>query len=121
MKNFSILKLAKSYKAERYLNKLYLNYGLAASAFVLGIYLNWSLQNIILFCALICFILFPRPSQFYAKIALFCLVLTPILLIVNRESRAEDIAVIAYFALVAAVIVETIEFKKLGKKKNGKQ
>lgn len=77
----------------------------------LGIFLDWSVVEIAFFLVFIWSILGPISSRLLAFPALFFLLLTPALLVLDREARAEEFAVYAYYFLVMTVIRGIIEVR----------
>lgn len=104
-------------KLDQYLTKKYFDYGLIAFSLLLGFYLKWDMQNVLIFSFVIWIILNPISSQLLARGALVLLSLVPLLLIIKRENRAEQFAIFAYYFLVMTVAVAIIEFKKEQKRK----
>lgn len=126
-----LIKLIKIFlshnELDQYITKKYFDYGLIAFSLLLGFYLKWDMQNVLVFSFVIWIILNPISSQLLAKWALISLLFVPLLLTMRRENRAEQFAVLAYYFLVLAVITAIIEFKKeqnlkpkLAEKKNEK-
>lgn len=76
---------------------------------VFGIALDWMLVDIALFALFLWSIVGPIASRWLAIPALFFLAFTPLLLFLDREKRAEEFAVYAYYFLVMAVIRGLIE------------
>lgn len=76
---------------------------------LLGIFLDWTMVEVTIFAIFIWSILGSIPSRFLAVPALFFLVLTPVFLLIGRETRAEELAIYAYYFLVMAVIRGIIE------------
>jgi len=95
----------------QYFTKKYFDYGIVAFALLLGFYLKWDMENVVLFTFIIWIILNPISSQILAKIALVFLSFTPLLLIIRREAQAEQFAIFTYYFLVLTVIFAIIEFK----------
>jgi len=81
-------------------------------AIILGIYLNWGNAETIIFAIFIASILNPVNSRYFAAPALFFLALTPFLLILNRQEKAEEFAIYAYYFLVIALISGFQEIRK---------
>ena len=96
----------------RYLTKKYFDYGLTLLSILLGFFLNWEIQNILVFSFVIWIILNPIASRILARIALYCLAFIPLLLLINRVDRAEQLAILAYYFLILTIITGMIEFKK---------
>lgn len=109
MNFIKIKKLIKSKQLRKYLTRCNINYLFVVFAFVLGSFLNWPLFNIICYSAFIYFILFPKPSSFFARICIFCLCLIPILLFIHRGETAEQFSVLCFFALIGAVITSLLK------------
>lgn len=85
--------------------------GFLLAGVVFGIALDWDLVDIVIFAVFIWSILGPIASRWLALPALFFLVFTPLLLFLDREGRAEEFAVYAYYFLVMAVIRGVIELR----------
>jgi len=79
---------------------------------LLGIFLDWTMIEVAIFAIFIWSVLGPIQSRFLAVPALFFLALTPILLALGREARAEEFTVYAYYFLVMAVIRGIIEVRE---------
>lgn len=82
------------------------------AAVLLGIYFNWGIPEIIIFAIFIGTIIYPVPSRYLAIPALFFLSVTPFLLVLDREKRAEEFAIYAYYFLVMAVIRGIVEVRQ---------
>ncbi len=78
---------------------------------VFGTLLNWDVIEIAFFAVFIWSIVGPIQSRWLALPAFFFLAFTPILLLLDRETRAEEFAVYAYYFLVMAVIRGVIEVR----------
>lgn len=89
---------------------------LVICAIAIGIFYGWSNMEVIIFALFISSILNPIPIRFFASLALFFLILTPVLLIIKGDLRAEEFAVYSYYFLIMAVIMGLIEIRK--EKKN---
>ncbi|MDH4330670.1 MAG: hypothetical protein OEV93_03910 [Candidatus Moranbacteria bacterium] len=85
---------------------------LVLCAVALGIFYGWSNMEVIIFALFVSSILKPVPMRFFAAIALFFLILTPVLLILERNLRAEEFAVYSYYFLIMTVIMGLIEIRK---------
>lgn len=81
------------------------------AAVLLGIFFDWGIPEVIIFAIFVGIILRPISSRYLALPALFFLSFTPILLVLDREKRAEEFAVYAYYFLVMAVIRGIIEVR----------
>lgn len=97
------------YAKEITANKI--NAAIILVAIILGIYLGWENMEITIFAIFVASILHPIDSRYFAAPALFFLALTPFLLILDREAKAEEFAVYAYYFLVMAVIRGIIEVR----------
>ena len=111
-----LIKSTRKFLAEnefdQYLTKRYLDYLIVAFSPLLGLYLKWEMQNVLMFSFVIWIILNPVSSQFFAKITLCFLVFVPLLLIGNRDDQAEQFAIFTFYFLVLTVVSAIIEFKK---------
>ena len=96
-------------------NKIFIIFILIA--IILGVFLDWGNIEIIIFAIFIGIILRPVSSRYLAIPALFFLALTPFLLIFDREERAEEFAIYAYYFLIMAVIMGMYEVVKDDRKK----
>lgn len=108
----SARKTLKENDLDQYLTKKYFDYGLVVFSVLLGFYLHWDLQSVLVYSFVIWIILNPVSSQFLAKGALIFLSFVPLLLIMHREDRAEEFAILAYYFLVLTVIMAIVEFKR---------
>lgn len=86
--------------------------GLVLAGIVFGTLLNWDITGIAFFAVFIWSIVGPIRSRYLALPALFFLAFTPILLFLDREARAEEFAIYAYYFLVMAVIRGIIEVRR---------
>lgn len=109
----------KENNLDQYLTKKYFDYSIVAFSFLLGFYLRWDIQNVFVFSFVVWIILNPVSSKLLARAALYLLVFVPLLLIMHRDDRAEQFAILAYYFLVLTVIMAIVEFKK-DKSKNEK-
>jgi len=116
-----IIKLTKNFlrdnKLDQYLTKKYIDYGLVTFSLILGFYLRWDMQNIFVFSFVIWIILNPISSRVLARVALFFLIFVPLLLVMRRDDRAEQFAILSYYFLVLTAIMAITEFKKEQAKK----
>ncbi len=78
---------------------------------MLGVYFDWNIIEILIFLVFLWSVLRAIPSRYLASAALFFLVLTPILLSLGRDERAEEFSIYAYYFLVMAVIRGIIEIR----------
>lgn len=85
--------------------------GMIVASILLGIILDWTSIEILIFAVFVWSIVWSIPSRLLAMPALFFLVCVPFLLLINREVRAEEFAVYAYYFLVMAVIRGIIEVR----------
>ena len=99
-------------KFEKMIKENKINVAFLMTAIVLGIFLDWSNMEIIIFTIFIGSILHPVSNKYFAVPALFFLSVTPFLLILNREVRAEEFAIYTYYFLVMAVIMGIYEIRK---------
>lgn len=88
---------------EKYFTKQNFNYFVIGCFCFLGLYLNWSVKELVAVAALIWLILFPLRSQILARIAVVCLLLTLLMLIFGLGNRATGFAEIAYIFIVLMV------------------
>ena len=108
--------IIKRNKWEEYFTTKYFNYFVIGCFGLLGLSLNWSVKKLAVVLLLIWLSPFPLKSQILARIAVACLVITPIMLIVNNNDRAETFAETAYLFLVLTVITAIYEYIKERKK-----
>ena len=85
--------------------------GILLVGIIFGTLLNWNVIEIVFFAVFIWSIVGPIASRWLAAPALFFLSFTPVLLLLDRETRAEEFAVYAYYFLVMAVIRGIIEVR----------
>lgn len=107
-----ITKFLKDNQLDRYLTKNNFDYGLIVFSLFLGFYLKLDMQNILFFSFIVWIIINPISSRLLARGTLICLSFVPLLLIIKRDSRAEQFAIMAYYFLVLTVIMAIIEFCK---------
>jgi len=80
-------------------------------AIIMGLYYSWDSVGIVLYCFIVWLILNPWKSQDLVRIALFFLILTPISLIMEKNSYTEQFAIYAYYFLIFTIIRAIIERK----------
>lgn len=85
-------------------------------AMVLGSYFGWNIVGVVIFCFFLWIILNPIPSRYLGLGALFSILITPILILLERRDQAEQLAVYAYYFMVFAVIMELYENYRSNKK-----
>lgn len=107
-----IEKAIKEYRMEGLFTKRYFDYFILIVAFVLAIALDWGTAEIALLLAAIYLFLNPIKSQLYATGALLALVLTPVALVLGRETKADKLAIVAYGLLALTVVTDILENKK---------
>lgn len=78
---------------------------------VIGLYFDWNIMEILVFLIFIWAVLGSIPSRFFALPALFFLILTPVMLSLAREERAEEFAIYAYYFMVIAVVRAILEVR----------
>lgn len=83
---------------------------------LLGVLFEWTAVEIMIFSIFIWSILGPIYSRYLAWPALFFLVFTPILQVLERKEQAEEFAIYAYYFLVMIVIRGIIEIRQETKK-----
>lgn len=104
--------LIKEYKIEKYFTKKYFDYFLLTIAFLIAVYVDWGLKQIVAGLAVLFVILNPIKSEVFAKAALYILAIVPIALIFGRDGKAEKLATAAYGMLVMTVVMAIWEMKK---------
>lgn len=102
----------KKFDFQSFLKEEYFNYLVLTFTLIFGIYLNWSLKEIGGLLFLVYVMLWEPKSEKLAKGALYALALVPILLILRRETRAEEFAKIAYILLSFTILMAFWEMKK---------
>ena len=98
--------------ADRFLTKEYVNYACYILGVLLVTHLNWSLMGTAGFLFLMWFVFNPLPSIVLGKLAFFALVFSAMLLLINRTSRADQAALVAYLFLFLTVVTAMFERKK---------
>lgn len=93
----------KKFLAQNY-KKQYIDVGIVLFAFVLSLYLDWTVSNAAALSYVVFYILFPLPSVFYTKLTLAFLGFSAILSIMGRDSLAESFAVLAFCSLIFMII-----------------
>lgn len=101
----------KQFDLKEFVMRRKVDVGFVLAGIILGTVLNWDVIEIIFFAVFIWSIVGPIASRYLAIPALFFLSFTPILLALDREARAEEFAVYAYYFLVMAVIRGIIEVR----------
>lgn len=99
-------------KYAKEINEKKINAAIILAAIILGIFLNWGNAETVIFTIFIASILNPISSRYFAAPALFFLALTPLLLILDRQEKAEEFAIYAYYFLVIALISGFQEIRK---------
>lgn len=101
----------KQFDLKEFVLRRKVDVGFLFAGIVFGTILNWDVIKIIFFSVFIWSIVGPIASRWLALPALFFLTFTPILLLLNRETRAEEFAIYAYYFLVMAVIRAVMEIR----------
>lgn len=101
----------KKFDIETFVSHRKVDIAILLAGVFLGIFLDWSVVEITFFSVFIWSILGPISSRLLAYPALFFLLLTPILLALDREVRAEEFAIYAYYFLAMTVIRGIIEVR----------
>lgn len=101
----------KKFDLKEFVMRRKVDVGFLFAGIVFGTLLNWDVIEIIFFAVFIWSIVGPIASRYLALPALFFLAFTPILLVLDREARAEEFAIYAYYFLVMAVIRGLIELR----------
>ncbi len=78
---------------------------------ILGIYFDWNIIEILIFLIFLWSIFRAIPSRYLAGVALCFLILVPIFLSLDRDERAEEFSIYAYYFFVMAVIRGVIEVR----------
>lgn len=104
--------LIKKYNIEEYFIKKYLDCFLLTLALIVAIYVDWGIKETAAGLLALFILLNPIKSEFFAKGALYFLVLTPVALVLGREGKAEKLAIIVYGMLVATVVMAIWEMGK---------
>ena len=78
---------------------------------LLGIYFDWNIIEILIFLVFLWSIFRTIPSRYLAGVALCFLILVPIFLSLDRDERAEEFSIYAYYFFVMAVIRGIIEIR----------
>ena len=110
MKN--IKTLIRQYKIKKYFSSNYFNYALVIFSIILGFYLGWDITIVAMFAATVYIILNPIPGKLLAKVAMFFLLLTVLLLVANRGSIASATTLLLYWSLVMSAVMSFKEFLK---------
>lgn len=79
---------------------------------LIGVYFHWSVLQIFVFLALLSSLLLPIRSQYLARVALFLLIITAVLLVFEEKKLAEEAAIYTYYFLIGVVIRLFIEIRK---------
>lgn len=111
-----ILHILEDYGIRQYFNIKLINYLLVAFALVLGFHLNWDIMNVAIFAFAVWLILYPVQSQLLVKMALYLLLLTIALLVINKGATAEETIVLVYYFLFFSIIVTVIEYTNKNQK-----
>ena len=101
----------KQFDIKEFVVRRKMDVGFLLAGIVFGTLLNWDVIEIIFFAVFIWSIVGPIASRYLALPALFFLAFTPILLVLDREARAEEFAIYAYYFMVMAVIRGIIEVR----------
>ena len=101
----------KQFDIKEFVVRRKMDVGFLLAGIVFGTLLNLDVIEIIFFAVFIWSIVGPIASRYLALPALFFLAFTPILLVLDREARAEEFAIYAYYFMVMAVIRGIIEVR----------
>lgn len=101
----------KQFNIKEFVVRRKLDVGFLLAGIIFGTLLDWDVVEIIFFSVFIWSIVGPITSRYLALPALFFLSFTPILLALDRDARAEEFAIYAYYFLVMAVIRGIIEVR----------
>jgi len=108
------IKTKESYQILRifldYLQR-YLDFLIVALAFIIIIYLNYSVLQGIVFSAFIFYVLRPYPSKILVIGCAACLSMLPFLVIIHRTEVATELASIAYYLLSILIVAKLYELK----------
>jgi hypothetical protein len=110
MKNFFNIFNLKKYATVQNINIFILIF-----TFILGVYLNWGMSQIGAFCLLIILILYPVRSKYLLQATLIAIVVSGVLIVINRIPQANQLSSIGYLAILAAVVMviyESVSEKK---------
>ena len=105
-KNVKKLFLLSSFSRQQILEGVLLLLGA-----ILGIYFDWNIIEILIFLVFLWSIFRTIPSRYLAGVALCFLILVPIFLSLDRDERAEEFSIYAYYFFVMAVIRGIIEIR----------
>lgn len=97
-----------------------LDASLFAASVLLGVLFDWDIMEVGIFTIFIAVILGYVSLRSIGIAAIFFLAFTPILLFLDRETRAEEFAVYAYYFLVMAVIRGIIEVRGEARDSSGR-
>src|ERR1019366_6837005 len=93
-------RLIEKYSLHYLIQERNLVYLLLLLTFLLGVYLNWTDESIILLMFLVWHIIYPVKSSVLIKMLLFILAIVPVLLFIQRPVMAETFSVCAFFLFI---------------------
>ncbi len=85
--------------------------GLIVVLFTIVAFLLWGISSALLWLLFLIFLVYGWENRVLAVLALICLVLCPFLLLFNKETWAEPMAVYAFFFLVMTLILQLIDYR----------
>jgi len=102
-------KFVAEYKLEKYLKKQYFDGLIVLLLLFLGFLLNWGIKEMAFYGFTIWFILNPVKSEIMACLTILMLIVTPIALLLNSDSAANNFAIAAYYFLILTTIMAIYE------------
>lgn len=84
---------------KRFAKRLNIDFLLTVTALLLGIYLNWSFEDILIFCMAIYLILRPVSNQVMVSGVLLLLAIVTLLTVFGRVGLASEFAIIIFYYL----------------------
>ena len=111
--DIKIEEYSSSRKLVRGFAEKYIRIIVTAIALIIGVYLNFEITELVFFVYLIWIILTPTPSRNLAMIAILLLAMTPVFMIMKRDSWAETFAIYAYYFLILTVGTAILEYRKV--------
>ena len=87
-----------------YITRARIDYLITTVAFVWSAWLGWQLIDMLMFTALVYLVLNPLSLLGFARGAVLSAILAGVLFLIHREVWASQLAVIAYYFMIAALL-----------------
>lgn len=105
-------KVIERFSLQKYLREVNFSYLILAVTFIIGIYLNWTLEEIIMVMFVIWHIMQPLRASTLLNILSLLIILIPFILIVHRPEMAEPLAISVFILIILLLFELGAENKK---------